>query len=34
MTIKNKNGDEIFEIDDITLLIIGCIIAFIFVGHC
>jgi len=34
MTIHNKNGKVIFEIDDFTLILIGCIIAFITLGHC
>lgn len=34
MEINNKNGRTIFEIDDLTLIIILGVIAFMVVGHC
>jgi hypothetical protein len=33
MEIRGKNGNE-FEIDDLTLIVICCVIAFCIVGHC
>lgn len=34
MTIRNKDGKTVFDIDDATLIIVGLIMAFIIVGHC
>jgi len=34
MTLYNKDGKEIFELDDIVLIILASIIAFMVVGHC
>ena len=35
MEIRNKdNGRIIFEMDDITIIIALCVIAFMVVGHC
>lgn len=34
MEINNGKGKTIFEIDDFTLLMVLCIIAFMVVGHC
>ena len=34
MTIKDKEGKTLFEMDDFTLFMISCVIAFMVVGHC
>jgi len=34
MDIRNGQGKTIFEIDDFTLIICLCVIAFMVVGHC
>ena len=34
MVIRNNNGKTIFEIDDATLVLVMCAIAFMVVGHC
>ena len=34
MHINNNEGKEIFYIDDLTLIIVLCIFAFMVVGHC
>jgi hypothetical protein len=34
MEIRNKNGNTIFEMDDVLILLLACVIAFCIVGHC